>query len=892
MGILDFSFYNEEITDVLTDLQTNKNGLSEQEVKIRIKEYGQNKLPEGKVDSLFTIFLNQFKSPLIYTLLGAGVVVLLIDEITDALVIGFVLFFNAIVGAIQEGKAQNALSALKKFINVSTTVIRDGKESIINDSFVVPGDIVILQEGERIPADGRIISSSSLKIDEAILTGESESVVKIVEKISSKDIPPADQKNMAFKGTFVSSGSGVMIATGTGTDTEIGKIAEKIAEIDTEIPLKKDVRFLSRIVIIVTLIISAGIVGVGLFSKMPIYQAIATAAALAISIIPEGLPVVMTLVLALGVRRMSKQNALIKKLQAVEALGQTQVIAVDKTGTLTKNEMLVEKIYTNETLFDVQGDGYQPKGNILLNKNVIDPLNHEELLLMGKIGALSSNARISFIEEENIWKVSGDPTEAAILVFSEKVGFHKNILEQDSPKISEMPFDYRKKFHATVNLSKKENVLSVVGAPENILEFCEHILINNKSEKLTKNKLEEIESVFLTMARNGLRVVAVAVKNNFKNNSLEKIPPLTFIGLFGMKDALRAEVKPAVEKVLSAGIRVVMITGDHRLTAEAIAKEAGIYRDGDLILTGEDVDAVNEELLSEKLRSVTVFARVTPEHKLKIIESYRKRGEIIAMTGDGVNDAPSLVAADLGVAMGKIGTEVAKEASDIVLLDDNFASIVSAAEEGRNIYKTIKKIILYLLSTNIGEACTIIGALILGYQSPLFPAQIIWLNFVTDGFLDVSLAMEPKEEGLLKKKFKRSKKYLFDELMTKRMLYMAIPMTLGTVFLFHIYFDLNPAKSWTIALTTLAVFQWFNAWNCRSEDKSIFQKDIFSNKFLIWATIIVIILQIMALYTPFLQKILKTVPLSLFDWTLVTSVALSIILIEETRKYFYRKKST
>ncbi len=884
-----FPFYNEDVADVFNDLRSSNKGLDIKAAEERIKEYGLNKLPEGNVDSLFTLFLRQFKSPLIYTLLAAGVVVFILDEITDALVIAFVLLFNAIIGTLQEGRAQNALLALKQFTQTSATVIREGKEIIIDDTLIVPGDLVILQEGERVPVDGRVVSSSSLTIDEAVLTGESEPVSKISETIARKELNPADQKNMVFKGTFVGSGSGTVITTATGTDTEIGKIAEKIAKIDTEIPLKKDIRFLSRIIVIVTLLLCVVIAAMGMIFNLSFSQAIATAAAVAISIIPEGLPVVMTLILALGVRRMSKQNALIKKLQAVEALGQTRVIAVDKTGTLTKNEMVVKKVYTNGMMFDVEGNGYEPKGKILFQKNIIDPLNYTELSLMGRIGALSSSAHVSFIEQDRIWKVSGDPTEAAILVFSEKIGVYKDRLEKESPKIFETPFDYKKKFHSTLHIAEDNHLLSVAGAPEHVLRFSEYIALNREILKLTHEQREELRSVFHSMARGGLRVVALAMKSGYSEKQVETLPPLTFLGFYGMKDPLRPEVKTAMRNMLSAGIRVIMITGDHLLTAEAIAKEAGIYNDGDKILTGEDIDSVNEEVLSEQLPSVKVFARVTPEHKLKIIESYRKRGEIIAMTGDGVNDAPSLVAADLGVAMGKIGTEVAKEASDIVLLDDNFGSIVSAVEEGRGIYKTIKKIILYLFSTSLGEVSTILGVLLWTHQSPLFPAQIIWLNFVTDGFLDISLAMEPKEENLLRRTFKRPKRYLLDRLMVQRIVLMAIPMTLGTVFIFQTYFSLNPEKSWTMALTALAVFQWFNAWNCKSDERSVFQK-ILSNKYLVAATVIVIVLQITAVYAPFLQSILKTTPLSLFDWGLAVTVGFSIIVVEEIRKYVYRKK--
>jgi Ca2+-transporting ATPase len=588
---------------------------------------------------------------------------------------------------------------------------------------------------------------------------------------------------------------------------------------------------------------------------------------------------------------MSKRNALVKRLQAVEALGQTKIIAVDKTGTLTRNEMVVQRVYLDGKIFKITGNGYEPKGETTLDGKTIDPLNHPELLFSGKIAAVCANARLSFLKEANIWKITGDPTEAALVVFSEKIGFRHDTLEQEMPKIFELPFDYLKKYHATIRIVDEKNFLTIVGAPEKVLGLCKNVWRKDGAEILDEEKKKELESAFQHLARNGLRVVAFAI-NSDVNKSIDPdtLPPLSFVGFFGMKDALRPEVKEAVERVKSANIRVVMITGDHRLTAAAVAKEAGIYQEAELILTGEEIDGMSDAELAEKLARISVFARVTPDHKLRIILAYRKRGEIVAMTGDGVNDAPSLVAADLGVAMGKIGTEVAKEASDIVLMDDNFGSIVSAVEEGRSIYKTIKKVILYLFSTSLGETLTIISALLLGFPLPLLPAHIIWLNFVTDGFLDVSLAMEPKEDGLLRNHFERPKKYLVDKLMAQRMFLMAIPMAIGALFLFKGYFATDLAKAWTISLTALAVFQWFNAWNCRHESKSIFQMNPFSNKWLVGATITVVFLQLFAIYNPFMQKFLRTVPLSLSEWLIILPIAASIILVEEIRKFFYRRK--
>ncbi len=908
-------FYDQSSSEVLESLKSSEQGLTQQEAEKRLKDYGFNKLPETKPDSPFIIFLRQFQSPLIYILLTAALIVFYLGEMIDGSIILAVLLFNAFVGTLQEGKAQNTLLALKKFIETNAVVLRDGKEIIISDEQIAPGDIIILQEGEKAPADARVIVSNNLKIDQAALTGESEPVFKIADPIYKKDLPFADQKNMIFKGTYIVSGNGQAAAVNTGVNTIIGKIGQKIALIDTEIPLKKDIRQLSRLIIFTVASISAVLFISGVLFGKSLIEMFKTVVALSVSIIPEGLPIVITLVLATGVWRMAKHNALVKRLQAVEALGQTKIICLDKTGTITKNELAIQKVFIGPSagsrqgkFFEISGVGYEPKGKIYYipdakqridadaankkeNKMLISPPDFPELILAGKTAAFCSHASVFYSEEDKTYKISGDPTEAAILVFSQKVGFQKEIIEKQHPIIKEIPFDYKTKYHFTLRQSDAKGFLSVIGAPESVLSLC----------KLIKKEKEDLEDVFHKMSSEGLRVLAFAYREVSLKRRLEpgKINPVRdlslngvkfiFAGFFGMRDGLREEAKEAIKQTQEAGMRIIMITGDHKITAQTLAKEAGIFKDGDEILTGKDLEEISDEELILKLPRVSVFARVTPEHKLKIIEVFRKRKEIIAMTGDGVNDAPSLVAADLGVAMGKIGTEVAKEAADIILLDDNFESITAAIEEGRSIYKTIKKVILYLFSTSLGEVLTIGIALFSGYPLPLLAGQIIWLNFVTDGFLDVALAMEPKEKGLLQAKFKRLGRYLVDSLMVQRMLVMALPMALGGFFVFQKYLDFDLTKATTICLTTLAIFQWFNAFNCRSENKSIFRMNFFSNKWLIAAIFVVISLQLLAVYHPVMQKILHTTALGFSDWLIAIGIAFSIIIIEEIRKIVYRK---
>ncbi len=888
---MDYAWHTKKVNDIFTILHSNEDGLSKEEAISRLEKYGLNKLPDVKVDSLLIIFLRQFQSPLIYILILASLIVFLMHEFVDGSIILFVLLFNAVVGTIQEGKAQNTLLALKKFAETNTKVLRDGKELVIPDYEVIPGDVVILQEGDKVPADARIILSNNLTVDEATMTGESQPVHKFDDILSTINLPTADQKNMVFKGTNVVAGNGRVVVVATGLETVLGKISKEIAVINTEIPLKVNIRYLTRLIIATVATICTSIFILGIFLGHSIREMFTTVVSLAVSIIPEGLPIVMTLVLATGVWRMSKRNALVKKLQAVEALGQAKVIAVDKTGTLTKNEILLQKIYVGGKTFNVSGEGYNPEGEITLNNGKIDPLNHPELLLAGKLAAFVTNNGVVFDKEAKQWQATGDPTESSLSVFAQKVGFHKEVLEKESPRLSEIPFDYKNKYHAVSHKIDGTIDLTVLGAPEKILEITTKMWHEGKAHPLSEEKKKELEAELVKLSQEGLRVLAFALKDNVSGDIKPKdVEKLTFVGFFGLKDTLRPEVHEAMQKAISAGIKVVMITGDHKITAEAIAREAGIYHVGDTILTGEDIDNLSEDEFTNMLDKVSVFARVTPDHKLKIVRAYKRKGVIVAMTGDGVNDAPSLVAADLGISMGKIGTEVAKEASDIVLLDDNFASIIAAIEEGRSIYKTIKKVILYLFSTSFGEVFTIIGALLLGFPLPILAAQIIWLNLVTDGFLTVSLAMEPKEEGLLKGTFEHPKKYLIDGLTIQRMFMMAIPMMIGTLFLFKGYFQEDMVKAWTMSLTVLAVFQWFNAWNCRHESKSIFQLNPFSNKFLVGATLTVIALQLLAIYTPFMQKILRTTTLDLSDWLIIIPIASSILIVEEIRKFIYRQK--
>lgn len=849
--------------NIFEELQTNEKGLTSLEAEKRLEKYGRNELPEKKPEGFFSIFISQFKSPLIYILLGAGVIVSLMGEWADAIVILAVLMLNAVIGSFQEGKAQNTILALKNFVETKATVLRDNKEIIIPDSEVVPGDIIILQEGEKIPADAKIILSNNLRVDEAAMTGESKPVYKNI----GDDI---------LKGTVVVSGSARAVVFATGQNTNIGKIADKISEIDTEIPLKNNIKFLSTIIIRIILALAIIVFAVGIWHNHSVEEMILSVVALSVSMIPEGLPVVITLVLAMGVWRMGKRNALIKKLQAVEALGQADIIAVDKTGTITKNELVIKKVFINNNFYEIEGIGYEPKGGIKLNNEYINPVDDSNLVYLAKISSLCAEARIMFSSEDDLWHISGDPTEAAVLVFGQKIGFHKEELNKQYPKLEDNAFDYQKKYKSSLHNINGKKELIVMGAPEEVLNLCTKMYKDGKNIKIEK---EEIEKILCKMLNDGLRVIAVAQKSGKE---------FSFIGFLGMKDALRLGVSDSILKAQNAGIKVVMITGDHKITAKSIAEEAGIYQKGDKIITGTEMDNMSDSEILKEINNVSVFARVNPEHKLRIVNLFRSQGKTIAMTGDGVNDAPSLVAADLGISMGKIGTEVAKEASDIILLDDNFETIVSAIEEGRGIYKSIKKVLSYLLSTGFAEVLVILVALLLDMPLPLIAVQIIWLNFVTDGILDAALAFDPREDGLLNKKFEKPNKYLIDKLMIQRIIIFSLIMGIGTLLLFKQYYMIDIIRAQTICLTVLAVFQWFNVWNCRSETKSIFNKDMFSNKFLVYGTIAAVLLQLAAVYNPFMQSILGTTALTIQEWGFIILMASSLIVVEEARKFFVR----
>ncbi len=874
----------QTIEDLCSKLETSQDGLTSIEAVKRLKQFGNNILSEKKPESVFSITIRQFVSPFVLVLVVATVIMLFLREYVDAGVIGIVLLVNTIIGVIQEGKAQNTLLALKKFTKTKTLVLRDGQEIKINSIHTVPGDVLILRAGDKVSADARITEAQGLRINESALTGESDLVSKDVHCADNKE----DNLGVIFKGTYITAGSGRAIVTTTGQQTVIGSISRRLETLDSEVPLKKNIRQLSKIVTVVTIIASVSILAFGTFAGYPFKDMFFLAVAVAVSVIPEGLPVVITLVLALGVYRMGNRNALVKRMQAVEALGQVDVVAVDKTGTITHNELMVKEIVTGMEIKTVDGQGYEKIGKVYIDGNPINPVDHAGLVLATRVGVLASDASIYKREDGNIWEVIGDPTEAALIVLGQKIGIDKEALVGEIELLHEIPFKSELQYHATLYREKNKNIIYVVGAPEVLIASSTKIWKDGRSVAINQGDKDYLTEQISRMSKKGQRVLVSAMKNTKKISvTKDDIEGMTFVGLLGMQDSIRDGVRDSVAVAKRSGIQIVMITGDYKGTAVAIARQAGIFSEGDKVLTGQDIATFSEETLAEHLDGVTVFARVSPEQKLAIVNAYKISGKKVAMTGDGVNDALSLVSADLGISMGLSGTEVAKEASDIILLDDDIKSIIAAVEEGRSIYATIRRVILYLFSTNLSELLVIVFALMFFFQLPLQPSQILWLNLITDGFLVLAFVFDKKiTNDTLDPKTKGT--FVINRLMFIRMFIMASVMTLGTLLMFLFFYEESLIKGWTIAMTTLAFFQWFNVWNVRSRTQTVFQKSTLSNPYLIVAAIFVVLLQLFAVYSPSMNTFLKTTPLSVYELALVIAVSSSVIFVEEVRKLIKR----
>lgn len=883
------NWYQIDSKDSFRKLNTSEEGLTDKEVKERLLQYGPNKLAEEEKINKLKILLHQFTSPLIYILLIAAIVTFLLKEYIDTGVIMAVVLLNAIIGYIQEFKAEESVRALKKMIVPKARVLRDGIEKEINSLELVPGDIVFLLSGSKAPADLRLFRTIELKVEEAMLTGESIPAEKIISTIKEDNLTPGDQRNMAFMGTIVVSGRAKGVVVETGQRTVLGQIAKDVREVSAfKTPLQDKLERFARLIGFVVIGFSVLVFLAGIMLGAKASDMFMTAVATAVSAIPEGLPVAVTITMAIGVARMARRNAIVRKLPAVETLGSTTVIGSDKTGTLTKNEMTVRLIFDGEKTYEVTGSGYEPEGVILYEQTTVSLDELENLRQVLRIGFLCNESNV--YEEDGRYKVDGDPTEGALIVSALKAGLRIEDEKDNHPQIEILPFESEHGYMATLHKYKEKKFVFVKGAPERVLDMCTMRMVD---KGLEKNKILHVANIF---AKEGLRVLAMAYKE--VPSDLEEITHhnvesnMVFSGLQGMLDPPRPEAVDAIRGCKEAGIRVVMITGDHATTASAIAGMLGITTEESNVLTGKEIETMTDDELFNTVKNVSVFARVAPQHKLRIARQLARHGEIVAVTGDGVNDAPALKAAHIGIAMGGAGTDVAKEASDMVLADDNFASIFAAVEEGRVVYDNIRKVTLFLVSCGFGELIAILATIVMGIPIPYIPAQILWLNLVTNGLQDVALAFEPGEKGILNKPPRKPKESILSSLIIQRTFLMGTVLAAGTLYVF--ISDLNQGvpleRARTAALTTMVFFQFYQALNCRSETESIFSMSPMSNPFLFYAMIAAFFAQLAVLYVPALQWIFRTVPLTMTEWLEVGLVTVTIVIAVEMDKWIRRRK--
>jgi Ca2+-transporting ATPase len=828
------------------------------------------------------IFIGKFKDYMVLVLIFAAIISFIAGETTNAYVILGIVVLVAIIGFVQEYKAEKAMEALREMVAPEADVIRDGQMSTIPAADLVPGDVVFLEAGDKVPADGRILEVTSLQVIESSLTGESMPVEKLAQTLP-EDIALADRKNMVFMGTIISQGNCRAIVTATGLGTELGRISGLMKQEQAEPPLKIKLQQLAKRQALLVMVISA-IVFILMFSRgLPVIDALIASIALAVAGIPEALPFIVTLALAFGTQAMAKKNAIIRRLPEVETLGSTTVICTDKTGTLTTGEMTLREIRTYRKI-EVTGAGYDPSGQFISNGAKLDPAE-EDLARILKIGVHANN---SAIERANGgWRVVGDPTEGALIVAAKKAGILDKI-KDGSSRFTEYPFDSERMRMTTVDEVHKEGyIVSMKGAPEVVLSHCTETTSPNGTKTLTEEDRRSILAEADEMAENALRVLALAWKPISNNDPVEvdcMESGLIFAGLTGMMDPPRKEVPEAIRVSKMAGIRTVMITGDHRLTARAIGKELGIGN-GEVI-EGVQLDRMSSEDLREHIDDVSVFARVTAEHKVRIVEALKARGHIVAMTGDGVNDAPALTAADIGVAMGRTGTEVTKEASDMVIADDNFATIVSAIEEGRRIFDNIRKGTSYLLSVSFAELATIFFAVALGFPLPLLAAQILWINVVAEEFPAIGLALEPSHSDIMKRKPRDPKESMPSRPLMIYTLGIAAAIVAGTLGMYIITLQSNPDLSYarTVAFVGLGFFTVYNAYSSRSLQESVFRMNPLGNKTLLMGIAASILAILAVVYIPFMQFIFETRPLSSESWILILTTGLVVVLAAEVMK--------
>ncbi|MDQ0088308.1 Ca2+-transporting ATPase [Paenibacillus anaericanus] len=879
---------------------TREQGLTEEETERRRQESGWNELLEGARISPFILFLNQFKDFMMLVLMGATLISGLLGEYLDAVTIIAIVILNGVLGFVQEFRAERSLRALKQLSAPHANVLRQGKIQHVTARELVPGDIVIMESGDRIPADIRWLVTNSLDVEESALTGESHPVGKHTKALYELEVPLGDQKNMGFMGTMITRGSGKGIVVRSGMDTEMGKIADLLQNTETQdTPLQRRLAQLGKILIYLSLALTVLVVLVGIINGQPAGSMFLAGVSLAVAAIPEGLPAIVTIALALGVQRMIKRKAIVRKLPSVETLGCASVICSDKTGTLTQNKMTVTKLWLEGRSLEVTGEGYEPVGNILDQGLPVDLKRDQTLRRLLQISSLCGNAVI-FEEDtgdegrprrkgkedaaESQWRLKGDPTEGALVVLSSKMGLSPTSLGSMYTREVEFPFDSKRKRMSVVVSHQGGKIVLVKGAPDMLLEQCSYILWGGKVVPLTGTFRQKVLASNEEMARGALRVLGMAYRELRPQDSMDNEDAvesqLIFVGLTGMIDPPRREAREAISVCRRAGIKTVMITGDHGLTAEAIANELGIMPRGGHSMSGQQLAVLSDEELDRQVEGIYVYSRVSPEHKLRIVKALQNRGHVVAMTGDGVNDAPAIKAADIGISMGITGTDVAKEASSLILSDDNFSSVVAAIEEGRNIYENIRKFIRYLLASNVGEILTMLFAMLAGLPLPLLPIQILWVNLVTDGLPAMALGVDQPEKDLMEHKPRGANENIFARRMGWKILSRGFLIGICTLGAFWLTYRIAPndagqlIKAQSVAFATLVMAQLIHVFDCRSS-RSIFHRNIFQNRYLVVAVLSSVLLLLGVMYIEPLQPIFKTVPLGTREWA-ITLVAAGI----------------
>jgi Ca2+-transporting ATPase len=873
-------------------------GLSIEQARRRLERYGPNALPQPRHRSLVAVFLGQFKNPLIYLLFAAAAVALALGHVNDAVVILAVVLINACIGAFQEGRAARALEALRKLSGHKARVVRGGQEWIVEAREVVPGDILVLDAGDAVAADARLLHGAALQIAEAALTGESVPVAKDMPPLAP-DTPLADRRNMVYAGTHVTAGRARAVVVATGLAAEIGRIAA-LAEtaVQPQTPLEQRIAQFGRYIIVAAAVLFVAVNAIGLWRGVPFGEILMVAISQVVGMIPEGLPVAMTIALAVGVQRMARRHAAVRRLAAVETLGSTTVICSDKTGTLTRNEMTVTDLYLpGGRELSVTGAGYAPDGKFSEGGRELDPAQEAGVRALLEAGVLCNDAQLQGpAGAEPRWKPIGDPTEVALVTLAIKAGLIPDELRTHWPRRAEIPFDPAAKMMATQHQMAEGSRVILKGAPEAVLELCGSMRHGGQDAVLDDESRRALHDAVRRMGERALRVLAIGVIGGAEIDGRAGFDAfrgrVTLLGLAGQMDPPRPEVKDAVARCRDAGIRPVMVTGDHKATALAVARELGIARDGDTIIDGRELEQMSAAELADRIEGVAVFARVHPAQKLRIVDAYQQRHEVVAMTGDGVNDAPALVKADVGVAMGITGTEVAKEAAKIVIGDDNFATIVAAVEEGRVVYRNIKKVVLHQFSTSAAEVVILLLATLLGYPPPFAAVQILWNNLVTEGLVTINLIMEPPEGDEMRRRPIARDEPLLTRMLLTRIGFMVPAMVVSTLgwFIARTAAGVPQAQVQTEAFTLLVICEWFNVLNCRSEWKSALTPDVLRNPWLVGGLVIGGLLQAAVVFWSPLGGIFHTVPFGFTEVALLCLVGSLVLWVEELRKLIVRSR--